>query len=192
MEPAEPPRYKVIILGNVGVGKTSIASRQCRLPFRQEVRPSVGVLKLKTRAQVSDSVVHLEVWDTAGQEKYLALVPIYARDASVCIVLAAMNDPESIPGMNQWIGQVKTHDPAIPIIIGINKTDLADGPEAIEQVRTSLAGVGDVFFCSAQSGDGIEELFNTAAEKCISCHRPVIQASVEPIEPTQESAGGCC
>jgi small GTP-binding protein len=191
---SEPPRYKLIILGNVGVGKTSLSNAKCRMPFRQDVRPSVGVLKMKTVAKARGEDVHLEIWDTAGQEQYLSLVPMYLRGASVCLLISSLIDEPSIPGMDRWLEQVKAFDPTIPVVVGVNKTDLVEDPSAIEGVRARLAEkFTDVYFCSAKRGDGIEELFTAAAEKCLGSRRPAIQPlQAAQTVPAGTPSGGCC
>jgi small GTP-binding protein len=191
---SEPRRYKVIVLGNVGVGKTCLSNAKCRMPFRQDVRPSVGVLKMKTVAKVRAEDVHLEIWDTAGQEQYLSLVPMYLRGAAVCILVSSLADESSIPGMDRWLEQVKAFDAAIPIVVAVNKTDLVEDPAAIDSVRANLAEkFPDLYFCSAKRGDGIEELFSGAAEKCLNARRPGIDvaATTENLPPAPPS-GGCC
>jgi small GTP-binding protein len=192
--PNEPPRYKVIVLGNVGVGKTSISNRQCRMPFRADVRPSVGVLKMKTFAQVGGNTVHLEIWDTAGQEQYLSLVPMYVRGASVCILVASIIDEASIPAMDRWLEQVKATDPGVPAVVAVNKVDLVDDPSVVERIRHSLIQkYPNLYFCSAKRGDGIQALFAGAAEQCLNARRPTIQATAAaiPADPPPPS-GGCC
>jgi small GTP-binding protein len=191
---SEPPRYKVIVLGNVGVGKTCLSNAKCRMPFRQDVRPSVGVLKMKTVAKVRGEDVHLEIWDTAGQEQYLSLVPMYLRGAGVCILVASLTDESSIPGMDRWLEQVRAFDPTIPVVVGINKTDQVEDPAVVDGTRARLAEkFPDLYFCSAKRGDGIEELFSSAAEKCLGSRRPAIQAvESNPNIPEQAQSSGCC
>jgi small GTP-binding protein len=192
--PSAPARYKVILLGNVGVGKTCLANRQCHLPFRADQRPSIGVLKLRTCARARGADVHLEVWDTAGQEQYLSLVPMYARGASVCILVCSAADPDSVPGMDHWLAQARAADTAIPVIVAANKADLADGPAEIDALRARLlARFPDVFCCSALRGDGVEELFAAAAEKCEALKRPTLQAApVAAAVSEPPPPGGCC
>jgi small GTP-binding protein len=189
----EPPRYKVIVLGNAATGKTSLANAKCRLPFHEDVRPSVGVLRMKTLAKARGADVHLEIWDTAGQEQYLSLVPLYSRGASVCVLVCALDEESSISGMARWLEQVNAFDPTVPIIVGVNKTDLVDDPAFVDATRARLAQeFPDLYFCSAKRGDGIEELFSAVAEKCLSSRRPTIQAgSIQKVSP-ETASSGCC
>jgi Rab family protein len=190
---SELTRYKVIVLGNVAVGKTSLSHRQCRMPFRPEHRASVGVLKMQTNASVNGQDVHLEIWDTAGQEQYKSLVPMYLRGASVCILVCAVNDPNSISGLDQWLAQVQGFDGSIPFIVGVNKTDLVDDPSVLEDVRRQLSPkYPEVYFCSAQRGDGIEEVFGGAAAKCLSSHRPAMPTQAQRFEEPPPPSSDCC
>jgi small GTP-binding protein len=179
--PHEPARYKVIILGNVGVGKTAIANRQCRIGFRADLRPSVGVMKMKSFIRVAGQEIHIEIWDTAGQEVYRSLVPTYVRDGSCCVLVASITDPTSMEQLDQWRDLIQTAGEGLAIVVAVSKTDLADSdPNLIEQARRQLsAKYPDLIFVSALRGDGIEELFAAVGQKCIATGRPKVQAPVK-------------
>jgi 50S ribosomal subunit-associated GTPase HflX len=96
--------------------------------------------------------------------------------------------------MDRWLEQVKAFDSSIPVVVAVNKTDLVEDPGAVDSVRARLADkFPDLYFCSAKRGDGIEELFSAAAEKCLSARRPTI-AVVESTQnlPAQTQSSGCC
>jgi small GTP-binding protein len=136
----------------------------------------------------------LEIWDTAGQEQYLSLVPMYLRGASVAIMICAANDPESIPGMDRWFEQIKNSDPTLPVVVGINKSDLVEDLTSLDSIYTNLSSrFSNVFFCSAQRGDGIEEMFSAAAGRCLELRRSAPLAEAQPMnERAPESNGDCC
>jgi small GTP-binding protein len=191
--PREPARYKVIILGNVGVGKTAIANRQCRIGFRADLRPSVGVMKMKSFIRVAGQEIHIEIWDTAGQEAYRSLVPMYVRGASCCVLVASITDPASMEQLDQWRDLLRTAGEELAIVAAVSKIDLADGdPNLIEQARLQLsAKYPDLIFVSALRGDGIEDLFAEVGQKCIATGGPRTQVLVEDVNVPSGSSR-CC
>jgi 50S ribosomal subunit-associated GTPase HflX len=96
--------------------------------------------------------------------------------------------------MDRWLEAIKKADSALSIVVGINKTDLVADLSTLDSIRASLSSkFSDVFFCSAQRGDGIEELFCAAAEKCLDSRRPVLPANTEPTDNVPPAnTGGCC
>jgi small GTP-binding protein len=195
--PREPDRYKVILLGNVGVGKTAIANRQCGIAFRPGLRPSVGVVKMKSYLRVGSQELHIEIWDTAGQEAYRSLVPMYVRATNCCILVASITDPTSMKELDQWHEQLRAADDEIPIVAAVNKMDLADSdPNLMEQARQQLSvKYSDLVFVSALRGDGFEELFAAVGQKCVVTGKPRVQLRAEDWSvppPAGERSSGCC
>ena len=80
-------RYKIIFVGDAGVGKTSIISRIMGNPFSDSYEPSIGVDFFSKKVTFRDTKIKLQFWDTAGREKYKGLIPPYVRGSSVVFLI---------------------------------------------------------------------------------------------------------
>jgi small GTP-binding protein len=185
------PKFKIILLGDVSVGKTSIATRHAKGTFDFKMISTVGVDHVISTMTVQDRPVKLLLWDTAGQEEFVSLVPMYARGTQVCIIVASIVDLVSLEHIPGWEDRLREsgEDPAI--IVAINKTDLLDGaPTTIEKIRDEF---GDryprLFFVSARSGDSIHELFYEAALQAL--RKGSGEAEPPKVYLEQEEVQGC-
>jgi small GTP-binding protein len=153
---------RVIFIGDAGVGKTSIIIRITTGSFGSSPSPTVGAgvrwvtITLKDRSSCT-----FHVWDTAGQEIYRSIVPLYFKGAVVAIVVFALNDAQSFHSLPGWIEMLRLHaDHIVPVVVVANKADL-DGSaiEIAEAKKWSESNNFPFFVTSAVSGEGIEDLF---------------------------------
>jgi Ras-related protein Rab-22 len=158
---------KIILLGNEGVGKTSLAARWLQGYYNPDIVPTVGASNSLQEIAIGNRIVRISLWDTAGQEKFRSITPLYIRGARVAIIVASANCLESFHAVVEWLDLlVSTQPRPIPAIFAVNKSDLVD-PWAdescsalIELYRSSFV---TVFAVSALSGDQVTELFTEAA-----------------------------
>ena len=186
------PSYKVILLGDSAVGKTSICNRKLRDQFTP-VAPTIGAGNSKIIVEVADEKVELNVWDTAGQEQYQSITPIYMKNTDIGIIVASLFDSNSINSIDHWCDSLKEHTQNVNIIIAINKTDIIGVPPfSISELSSMLSGkYENVFFVSAKSGAGINELFTQAGKLAKQKETPNIQmAKLEETEIKKEKS--CC
>ena len=80
-------RHKIIFVGDAGVGKTTIISRIMDNPFNEVYEPSIGVDFMSKNIKFRGQSVKLQMWDTAGQEKYKGLIPSYVRNSSIVFLV---------------------------------------------------------------------------------------------------------
>jgi small GTP-binding protein len=131
-------RCKLVILGDTGVGKTSIAVRFVRNTFRK-FETTTGGTFLTQKAQVgedSEAVVKFNIWDTAGQERFRSVAPLYYKGAKAAIVVYDVTDPFSFLSAQSWIEELSERgDPGVVIALAGNKIDLqnSDNNEQQEQ-----------------------------------------------------------
>lgn len=165
----ENSKYKVILLGDTGVGKTSIARWQTSGSFDFKMSPTVGASHLKTTVQVSGRAVDLMLWDTAGQEQFSSLVPMYSRGAHAAILVASIVNPDSCEHLTTWQQRVISAAGRIPVVVAVNKSDLSEGaPVSFFDLRERCRSTFPVMFLvSAKTGDSIPELFRQVAEDVI-------------------------
>jgi small GTP-binding protein len=117
--------HSVVILGNSPVGKTAIINQYIYNSAPTEHRPTIGIDFFAKRVKVGTRAVHLQLWDTAGQEKFRSLIPSYLRNASIAILVYDITSRETFDQLDKWRQFTLDHaDPAF-FVVG-NKIDLAD------------------------------------------------------------------
>lgn len=197
MEQEEIPHYKVVIIGNSGCGKTAIILRWISDKFVRESKPTVGSNHQRKRVVLDGTgPVDLYVWDTAGQEQFQALMPIYTRGAMLAIVTAAIDDAQSFEAIPHWIETIQSAcDSPPPMILAVNKMDMVESAalsmeEIKERYDNDFAGI---FFVSALTGENIDQLFRLAAVEAVKFAQTVVSAKVSVLGNEQEVVEkGCC
>jgi small GTP-binding protein len=182
--------YKVVLLGESQVGKTSIISRQLqnRAP---DVQPeTIACHCSEIAVMVGTREVILQVWDTAGQEMYRALVPVYLRGARAALLVYDVADRISFDSLPRWCDALLQVAPsAVSVFIVGNKIDLAPAVKD-QQAKSFAQKFGFRFFrVSAVTGEGIANLFGAIAEE-VSAERQE-QSDMVPAEPSKRAKCEC-
>jgi small GTP-binding protein len=167
-ETKDQTTYKVVILGDSRVGKTSIITRQM-LGYQPAIQnPTIGCHCSEIHVVFDNRDTTLQVWDTAGQEMYRALVPVYLRGASAAILDYDVTDHASFESLGHWYEVLVDVVPTgTSIYVVGNKIDLADDA-LIDDARAEQFAKGHkamLFKVSALSGAGLEALFEAIARK---------------------------
>ena len=123
-------KIKTVLLGDSGVGKTSIAVRLSTDEFNERSQPTVGAAFFSFASQTPDgTALEFEIWDTAGQERYRSLAPMYYRGAEVVVLVFALNDKHSFEAGHRWLQDVRSAgtgtDGCTLVLVG-NKCDVED------------------------------------------------------------------
>jgi len=155
-------QFKVVLLGEGKVGKTSIILRYVRGQFSEGYQETEQAGFQTKRLNVEGRSVSIAIWDTAGQEKYHALAPIYYRGSDGAILVYDITDDDSFKRVRNWIRELREElRKDIPLCIVGNKTDLEKNRnvslEDAEQLSKSVKAKH--FQTSAKLNKGIEELF---------------------------------
>lgn len=166
-------QFKVVFLGDSGVGKTSIMCRFVQGTFEADSPATVGAAFSTKVVEVVEKTVKFNIWDTAGQERYRALTKMYYRDASVAIVVLDLSNEQSLASLERWRLDLATHGPRnISLAVAGNKGDI--GVEIEEKAQGWAKQHGAVYQrTSARTGEGVAELFTQIAQTSIatSCRR---------------------
>jgi Ras-related protein Rab-6A len=127
MSPAhDPTEVLVVLLGSLAVGKTSLVSRLAGQSIPTIHRHTVGCDVVNATLFIDGQKCRLSIRDTAGQEAYHALVPIYCRDARGGIIVFSVTDESSFEDLPKWIGFLTAISPNAKTVIFGNKTDAVD------------------------------------------------------------------
>ena len=169
--PLEGSGKKLVFIGDPGVGKTCIISRFLKGTFDAEQITTVGASYASKTIKISETneSLTLDVWDTAGQEKYRSLTRIFFQGAKLAILVYDITRKESFENLkNVWLKELKDHaDKNVVLGVAGNKSDLYEKEEVPEQEAREFAKSIGAIFCltSAQSNSGIEELFEEMGKK---------------------------
>jgi small GTP-binding protein len=182
--------YKVVILGDSGVGKTAIINMKLSKIFDVETPPTVGSLTYRLVVNVDGRVVHLSIWDTAGQERYMSLTSAFLRNTAVAILVADISNPESIDHIDAWANTLDACQIKPQIIVALNKSDLAIHKQTlIRDAREKLIRkYENIMIVSALTGTGISELFDVAAKLAASTEN----SYEATITKNPQKSKGCC
>lgn len=120
--------FKVAIIGDSGVGKTSIIERLTRETYYAKKEVTIGAAFRTHTLNVVSQIVKLQIWDTAGQERYNALVPMYIRDADAVIMVFDITNGQTLKRIKDvWLDMIRKYEVAKCqyYIVG-NKKDISD------------------------------------------------------------------
>ncbi|CAH3042257.1 unnamed protein product [Pocillopora meandrina] len=159
------PLFKVILLGEAGVGKTAIFHRSKDNIFDERRKTTVGIDSFSLYVKVGDQQVTLGVWDTAGVERFRTITNNYYRGSHAAIFVYSVDEPSSLHYLGHWIRDLEEYSPnAIKILVG-NKKDLNSqiSNETIEMFNNANDCKLNMLM-SAKTGEGIQDAFNAIAK----------------------------
>ena len=162
--------FKVVLIGETGVGKTSIITQFIDQTFQEDQQSTTGGT-FSTKSVICDGgkILKFEIWDTAGQERYRSLATMFYKDANAAIMVYDVTRKETFEELkNYWAGQVKDNAPEkIILVIAGNKSDLIEQETVDEGEARNFAKELNAIFIStsAKSSEGINNLFEEIAKK---------------------------
>ncbi|MEQ2273217.1 hypothetical protein XENORESO_001230 [Xenotaenia resolanae] len=165
--PVRTLRVKMVLLGSSGVGKSSLALRFGKDQFKN-TSPTVGCAYLTQVLHLSNVTLRFEIWDTAGQEKYHSVTPLYYRGAHAALVVYDISKRETFIRAQLWIKELeKQYIPGSTVICLVgNKGDLDQDRQVSAEEGLGLASSKGLSFTetSALSGDQVTELLMAVGE----------------------------
>jgi len=194
-------QFKLVLLGESAVGKSSLVLRFVKGQFLDYQESTIGAAFLTQTVCLNDTTVKFEIWDTAGQERYHSLAPMYYRGAQAAIVVYDITNQDSFERAKNWVKELQRQgNPNIVIALAGNKVDLvAKRAVAIEDAQAYAEENGILFMeTSAKTAANVNELFVAIAKK-LPKTPPRPQSTKLTIEPIDNNAskngakkGGCC
>ena len=155
-------KLKLIVVGNQGTGKSSILNRFVNDTFEENYQTTIGLDFQSKNITIHDQDVRLIIYDTAGQEKFRSLIPMYIREAQIILIIYDISDRNSFESIPNWIHEVNEviNKEVVFALIG-NKIDLEDKRKVTYEEGKKLAEKNNFVFqeVSAKSGKNFENLF---------------------------------
>ena len=162
--------FKVVLVGESGVGKTSIITQFIDQTFQEDQQSTTGGT-FSTKSVICDNgkTLKFEIWDTAGQERYRSLTKMFYKDANAAVLVYDITRKDSFEELqNYWSQQIKESSPPnIILAVAANKSDLIN-QEAVEEekAREFANQLGAIFVSTtATTVESINELFIEIAKK---------------------------
>ncbi|KAK8008546.1 mitofilin [Apiospora marii] len=185
-------QFKLVLLGESAVGKSSIVLRFVKDQFDSYRESTIGAAFLtQTISLDENTTVKFEIWDTAGQERYKSLAPMYYRNANCAVVVYDITQAASLDKAKSWVKELQRQaNENIIIALAGNKLDLVTEqpdkravPAADAEAYANEAGL--LFFeTSAKTAENVRELFTAIAKKL-----PLDQVGPRHSRPGQRSGG---
>ena len=159
--------FKIIVLGDPGVGKSCLTVRAVKDKFEDKYDPTIGFEFLTFSVKIEDKIIKLQIWDTCGQETYRSLISNFYRNASLAMMVYSIDSKESFSHINTWLKEVKLQShPDVKIILIGNKKDLEEKREVTYEEAKKFKEESQLLYfeeTSAKTGINAKEAFTEAA-----------------------------
>ncbi|XP_054779031.1 ras-related protein RABA2a [Prosopis cineraria] len=156
--------FKVVLIGDSGVGKSNLLSRFTRNEFCLESKSTIGVEFATRTLEVEGRTIKAQIWDTAGQERYRAITSAYYRGALGALLVYDVTKPTTFENVSRWLKELRDHaDANIVIMLIGNKTDLKHLRAVATEDAQSYAEKEGLSFIetSALEATNVEKAFQT-------------------------------
>lgn len=190
---------KVVILGNGGVGKSSLMQRFVNNEFDDQSFHTIGVEFLNKAVTVNGRQCTLQIWDTAGQERFKSLRTPFYRGADCCLLTFDLTDRHSFETLDMWRDEFLHYaDVAVPnlfpfVLLG-NKEDSPERQVSDDEAREWCARNNDMpyFETSAMTSKNVETAFIEAAKLLQERERPITADYSDAVDLRGSRSSGCC
>jgi len=198
--------FKIVLLGEGRVGKTSLCLRYCKGMFSESQESTIQATYLEKRLTLGKQSVKLMIWDTAGQERFHSLGPLYYRDAHGALLVYDITDDMSFVRVRRWVKELQQMvGENIAIVLAGNKADLKENRQVNEEdvKEYALTVKAPHVHCSAKSGAGVEQVFLELTKEMLkkkdsSSRTNSDKAQADKIiddlaaQDKKDNGGGCC
>ncbi|CAD8172553.1 unnamed protein product [Paramecium octaurelia] len=196
-------QYKIVIIGDSGVGKTNIMTQFTRGEFSEETKTTVGVEFANKQLVIDDKIIKAQLWDTAGQERYRAIISSYYKGASGALIVFDITKQSTFDNVDRWMKEVQeSTSNDISIILVGNKSDLRHLRQISSDVSSAYASKHKIAFLetSAKDGANVNEAFNKLINEIhsknknnsIYTQKKTNQQITEAVQIDSQKDSGCC
>ena len=174
--------FKVVLVGDMSVGKTNIIAKYLKNDFSEDYKTTIGVEFHSKIAKVEGHVVKAQIWDTCGQERFKSITDSYYRGAKGAFVVYDITRKNTFESVDSWISALRSAaDKNLNIIIIGNKSDLEDQRQVETEQGEEKAQNNEAAFMetSAYSGDNIDKAFDNMITDVYNKCKSEMLANVE-------------
>uniref|UniRef100_A0ACD5XF67 Uncharacterized protein n=1 Tax=Avena sativa TaxID=4498 RepID=A0ACD5XF67_AVESA len=201
--------FKIVLIGDSGVGKSNILSRFTRNEFCLESKSTIGVEFATRTLQIEGKTVKAQIWDTAGQERYRAITSAYYRGAVGALLVFDITKRQTFDNVERWLRELRGHaDANIVVMLVGNKSDLnhlRSVPEEDSQAFSEKEGLS-FLETSAMEAVNVEKAFHTvlseihqivskkalAAQESEAANARLQGTTINVAESSGSAKGFCC
>jgi len=163
-------RFKIILVGDTGVGKTAIVNRFINGNFKKEHNCTIGVEYFVKTLHLGINLVNLLVWDTCGQERFRTITRQYYRDVAGCMLIFDLSKKKSFDHLKNWLKDILDNGIAISTVLLVgNKFDLIEMREVSKEDIDEFVSTNKIKYIevSAKTGININKSFEEIAKMII-------------------------
>jgi len=211
---------KIILLGEATVGKSSIILQYFENRFEENIPNTIGTAFLTKNIERNDTSLKMNVWDTCGQERFMAIASIYYKDANVILLVIDCTNEKSLEQAEKYLEEIHSNASSnCTLVLLVNKVDLLPGYREGQEVDERLKGKCDfyekikkfksknnfdaMFWISAKDGTGVKDIFDFVANGALNGQiriaesgsktnaRRLLAQSITH-RNSNKSQGGCC
>lgn len=164
----KPREVKVVLLGDSGVGKSSLVLRFVTNNFKMNSESTIGASFMSKMILVDGKPIKFQIWDTAGQEKYHSLAPMYYRGAAAAIIVYDITRAATFKTLKNWVDELQSQGPQeIALALAGNKTDLENQREVESSAAAAYAQeIGAMYLeTSAKDDINVHDIFAQLSER---------------------------
>jgi small GTP-binding protein len=157
---------RLLMIGDSSVGKTSILTKYVTDEFNPQFQTTIGVDFQIKHIKANNKTIKLQLWDTAGQEKFKAVITSYFRNTHGALVVYDVTNKESFINIKKWIEDINKYcSKDVNIFLIANKIDIERWRVITTEEGRALAKKYNILYfeCSAKSGQNIENIYNNVA-----------------------------
>jgi len=163
--------FKVLLLGDSDVGKSSLILRYTEETFNSKLVNSIGVDFKMKKKEIDNKIIKVQIWDTAGHERFRSITYSYYRGANAIIIVFDLSDKKSFISVTEWLKQIEKHakENVFKFLVG-NKSDLVDQRQVSYEEAKQYADDHDLPYIetSAKEGININELFDNSIKSFLT------------------------
>ncbi|KAJ2664187.1 Rab GTPase ypt31 [Coemansia sp. RSA 1200] len=201
--------FKIVLIGDSGVGKSNLLSRFTRNEFNLESKSTIGVEFATRSIQVDSKTIKAQIWDTAGQERYRAITSAYYRGAVGALLVYDIAKHPTYENVTRWLKELRDHaDSNIVIMLVGNKSDLRHLRAVPTDEAKQFASENGLFFIETSALDAsnvedsfqkiLTEIYRIVSNKAIESSQDNVQPGtgaqiiVPTVDDHTKSSTGCC